>query len=168
MAPAPATEAKAVRFRMTDIQFVECDAELRHRVGEAMGDVVERHTCLEGGFTVVALDGETPVGLIAVHRRRLPGSLAETYDGFVNIIEVTESYRRQGVGRRLVELSIDRCRELGLYQVRAWSSEDKVEAIPMWKALGFTLCPAIEIHGGQEIRGYLVAYQLQGIEPRVA
>ena len=57
---------------MKDVQIVECDAELRRRVGEVMGEVAERHIRLEDGFALVAMDGKTPVGLIAVYRRRLP------------------------------------------------------------------------------------------------
>jgi len=148
------------RFEMNEIQFVECDADLRRRVGQAMGEVAERHVCLDDGFTIVALDGATPVGLLAIRRRRLPEPVPETYDGFVNIIEVAAPYRRRGIARQLVELSIDRCRQLGLYQVRGWSSVDKLEAIPMWRALGFALCPGIEIHGGREIKGYLFAQKL--------
>jgi GNAT superfamily N-acetyltransferase len=146
---------------MTEIRYVECDADLKRRVGEAMGEVAERHIRLADGFALVALEGETPVGLIAVYRRRLPPPLPETHEGFINIIEVSEARRRQGIGRRLVEMSMERCRALGLHQVRAWSSEDKTEAIPMWKALGFALCPATERPGGLEVKGYFVAYPLR-------
>lgn len=145
---------------MSQIRYVACDAALKRRVGEVMGPVAERHVCLEDGFTFVATEGTTPVGLLAIRRRRLPEPIPETYDGFVNIIEVSERYRRKGIAKRLVEMSIGRCRQLGLYQVRGWSSVDKREAILMWRALGFTLCPGIEIHGGQEIKGYLVAQKL--------
>jgi GNAT superfamily N-acetyltransferase len=145
---------------MKEIQFVECDADLRRRVGEAMGDVAERHVCLDNGFTFVAMDGATPVGLIAIERRRLPAPVPETHGGFVNIIEVAAPYRRQGIARRLVGMSIARCREGGLYQVYGWSSVDKLEAIRMWRVLGFTLCPAIEVHGDQQIKGILFAHRL--------
>jgi hypothetical protein len=56
----------------------------------------------------------------------------------------------------LIDLSILRAREHGAYQLRAWSSEDKIEAIPMWKQLGFGLCPATVFPRGQEVRGYFV------------
>lgn len=147
---------------MTEIRYVKCDADLKRRVGEALGEVAERHVPLEDGFAFVALDGEAPVGLIAVYQRCLPRPLPETHEGFINTIEVSEAYRRRGIGRRLVELSIERFRALGLHQMRAWSSEDKTEAIAMWKALGFALCPATEHPRGLEVRGYFVAYQLGG------
>ncbi len=145
---------------MKDIKYIGCNADLKRRVGEVMGEVAERHIRLSDGFAFVAMDGETPVGLIAVYRQSLPAPLPETYEGFINIIEVAEAYRRHGIGRRLVEMSIDRCRAQELHQIRAWSSEDRDEAILMWKALGFALCPATEHPRGLEVKGYFVAYQL--------
>jgi len=139
---------------------VDCDSDLKRRVGEAMGEVAERHIRLADGFALVAMEGETPIGLIAVYKRRLPPPLPETYEGFINIIEVSAAHRRQGIGRRLVEMSMEHCRALGLHQIRAWSSEDKTAAISLWKALGFALCPATERPRGQEVKGYFVAYQL--------
>lgn len=145
---------------MTEVRYVDCDADLARRVGEVMGEVAERHIRLADGFAFVAMDGETPVGLIAVYKKRLPPPLTETCEGFINIIDVAEGHRRQGIGRRLVEMAIERCRAQGLHQLRAWSSDDKTEAIPMWKALGFALCPATEHPRGQEVKGYFVALQL--------
>lgn len=145
----------------TNIQYLECDSGLKRRVGEVMGDVAERHIRLEDGYAFVALDGETPVGLIAVYRRQLPDPLCETDEGFINIIGVAESHRRRGIARRLVEMSVDRCRKDGRHQLRAWSSSGSAdEAIRMWKALGFGLCPATVFPRGQEVKGYFVAYQL--------
>ena len=144
----------------TGVQIVECDADLKRRVGEVMGEVAENHIRLEDGFAYVALDGDTPVGIIAVYRRRLPAPLPETYEGFINIIEVADSHRRCGLGRRLVAMSVERCRKQGLRQVRAWSSEDRTAALSMWKALGFALCPATEHPRGVEVKGYFVALPL--------
>jgi GNAT superfamily N-acetyltransferase len=145
---------------MTEIRYVACNASLARQVGDVIGEVAEAHIRQADGFAFVAMDGERPVGLIAVSRRRLPPPLAGTCEGFINIIEVTEEFRRRGIGRRLVEMSIRRCREQGLHQIRAWSSEDKTEAIPMWMSLGFALCPATVHPRGLEVKGYFVAHQL--------
>jgi ribosomal protein S18 acetylase RimI-like enzyme len=118
---------------MTNIRYQKCDADLKRLVGEVMGDIAKRHIRLKEGFAFVAMDVQTPVGVIAVYRRRLPDPLPETFEGFINIIEVAKSHRRRGIGRRLVEMSIVRCQDEGLYQIRGWSSDDKSEAIPMWK-----------------------------------
>jgi GNAT superfamily N-acetyltransferase len=126
-----------------------------------MGEVAERHIRLEDGYAFVALDDDRPVGLIAVYRQSLPDPLCETDEGFINIVEVVESHRRQGIARRLVEMSIERCRKEGRHQLRGWSCGGSAdEAIRMWKALGFGLCPATVYPRGQEVKGYFVAYQL--------
>ncbi len=114
---------------------------------------------LENGFSIVAVcDGE-PVGLISISWRELPAPLPATGEGFVDIIEVRQRFRRRGVGRQLVEMASARIAERGCYQIRAWSSEDKVAAIAMWKALGFALCPGRETfgRGRREVNGCFVA-----------
>jgi len=86
-------------------------------------------------------------------------STVERYQGgFHDIIEVEEQARLQGIGTRLIQMSELECRKHDAYQSRAWSSEDKKEAIEMWYSLGFALCPATDYLGnGQAIRGYFVA-----------
>jgi GNAT superfamily N-acetyltransferase len=142
---------------MTDIRYVECDVELKREVGIVMGEVAERHIRLEDGYALVALDGDKPVGLIAVYRRQLADPLCDTDEGFINIIEVAEAHRRQGIARRLIQMSIERSRKEGHHQLRAWSSAGSADdAIRMWKALGFALCPATVHPRGQEVKGYFV------------
>jgi GNAT superfamily N-acetyltransferase len=142
---------------MADVRYVECDPDLARRAGEAMGPVAERHIRLADGFAWVALAALAPVGLIAVYQRPLPPPLAGVDEGFINIIEVIPACRRQGIGSRLVALSRERCRAEGWYQLRAWSSDDKVEAIALWRALSFTLCPATEHPRGLEVHGHFAA-----------
>ena len=45
----------------------------------------------------------------------------------------------------------------GLRPIRSWGSEDKMEAIHLWEALGFGPCPATTYLKGQEVNGYFVA-----------
>jgi ribosomal protein S18 acetylase RimI-like enzyme len=138
------------------LHYVVADAELRRRLGTEWGEVVARHMHLNDGFSIVAMDGRTPAGVISVYWRRLPPPLPESYEGYIDIIEVHPDYRRRGVARGLVEMALKRGKKQGVHQLRAWSSEDKVEAIPMWQALGFGLCPATTYPGGEEVRGYFV------------
>jgi GNAT superfamily N-acetyltransferase len=142
------------------VEFVDCDGSLKRRVGQVMGEVTKRHLHLDDGFAIVALHDDQPVGVISVYPRALPAPLSGTCEGYVDIIEVASAYRRRGIARRLVEMSMERARAQGLCQLRAWSSEDKTEAIPMWKALGFGLCPATTCPGGQQVRGYFVTHRL--------
>jgi hypothetical protein len=60
----------------------------------------------------------------------------------------------------MVELATDHAAKAGAYQVRGWSSQDKTEAIQMWKALGFGLCPATVHPKGQQMNGYFVTLVL--------
>ncbi len=138
------------------VRYLEADAAWQARIGEAWGPVAARHMHLEDGFSLLAVGGDEPVGLISVYWRPLPPPLSSTDEGYIDIIEVHPDYRRQGIARRLIELSVERATARGVYQLRAWSSEDKVEAIPMWKALGFALCPATIYPGGEGVTGYFV------------
>lgn len=135
------------RHRMqAELTILDVDEAWRGRVRSAMGEMAARHMHLSDGFTLIAVDGRVPAGLIAVVWRDLPPPLTGCVEGFIDIIEVAPEYRRRGVATALVEMAAARARERRAYQLRAWSSEDKTEAIPMWRALGFGLCPAVE-HG---------------------
>jgi GNAT superfamily N-acetyltransferase len=142
---------------MSDLDFVEADEAWRERLGREWGAMVAAHLHLSDGFSLVALHGDAPVGLIAVVWRELPPPLPPTVEAFIDIIEVRADWRRRGVARRLVALAAERARAQGAYQLRAWSSADKDAAIPMWRALGFALCPATTYPRGAAVEGYLVA-----------
>ncbi len=60
-----------------------------------------------------------------------PPPLRDAFEGHIDIIGVAAAYRRQGIATRLIEIAAERAREHGAYQLRAWSSEDKTEAIPL-------------------------------------
>ena len=90
--------------------------------------------------------------------RDLPSPLTGTEKAFIDFIEVSQDYRRRGIAQRLVQMAEDRARDNGVCQIRAWSSQNKIEAIPMWKALGFSLCPADPKDEGSP--GYYVAKRL--------
>lgn len=139
------------------IEYLDADETVKTRLVALWGEVVERHMHIEDGFSIVPMHADEPVGLISVYWRRLPPPLPPTVEGYIDIIEVIEGYRRKGIATELIRRSVERAREEGAYQLRAWSSGDKVEAIPMWKALGFGLCPITD----QEINGYFVTNPLK-------
>jgi GNAT superfamily N-acetyltransferase len=142
---------------MSEVMIVEADEALRQRIGLEWGPVAAAHMHLIDGFSLVALRDDEPVGLIAIVWRALPPPLPATLEGFVDIIEVRADSRRRGLARRLVALAEERARAHGAYQLRAWSSADKTEAIPLWRALGFGLCPATTYPRGEPVEGYFVA-----------
>lgn len=119
--------------------------------------VVADHMHIDDGFTVLACDNDLPIGLIAIVYKDLPQPLPPTHEAFVDIIEVRPEYRRNGLAKQLVKAAENMARQYGVYQIRGWSSEDKVAAIALWKVLGFALCPATVYPRGQEVHGYYFA-----------
>ena len=140
-----------------EFKYIRAGDALVARIGREWGEKFARHMHAgEAGFSIAAMHGDQAVGLISVCWRELPPPLHGALEGYIDIIEVAAAYRRQGIGRRLVELAADEAHARGACQLRAWSSQDKVEAIPMWKALGFGLCPATTYPGGQPVEGFFV------------
>ena len=140
-----------------EVQFINADDVLKNRVREEWGEKIAQHMHLEDGFSILAMQGNNLVGLISVYWKLLPSPLPETCEGYIDILEVHKDFRRRGIATRLVDMSFERAKEKGVYQMRSWSSLDKTEAIPMWKTLGFGLCPATTYPKGQEVKGYFVA-----------
>ena len=56
---------------------------------------------------------------------------------------------RQGIGKRMIGILEEKARAYGYKQIRAWSSQDKVEALNMWYSLNYCMCPAAML--GQSI-----------------
>jgi GNAT superfamily N-acetyltransferase len=143
--------------KILTLTYCDADETMRDRVGAEWSEKAARHMHLTDGFSIMALEGAILAGLISVYCKALPAPLLETFDWYIDILEVQKDYRRRGIASHLIELVIQRAKEAGVYQIRSWSSEDKIEAIPMWKALGFGLCPATAYPQGKEVKGYFVA-----------
>lgn len=142
---------------ISSLTYLEADETLKARVGAEWSEKAARHMHLTDGFSIVVLDGDILVGLISVYHKTLPPPLQESFDWYIDILEVHRDYRRNGIAAHLIQMICERAKQKAVYQIRSWSSEDKIEAIPMWKALGFGLCPAITYPQGKEIKGYFVA-----------
>jgi GNAT superfamily N-acetyltransferase len=142
---------------VSTLTYLEADENLKKRIEAEWGEKAARHMHLEDGFSTVAFDEDRIVGLISVYSKKLPLPLIESCDWYIDILEVHKDYRRRGIATHLIKMACGRAREAGVYQLRSWSSEDKIEAIPMWKALGFGLCPAVTHPQGKEVKGYFVA-----------
>ena len=85
---------------------------------------------------LLAHAGETPVGLAILiripkldHRR---GFL------YLDELSVLEPWRRQGIGRRLMERSIELSREVGLAGLRLLTQEDNAPARALYESVGMT------------------------------
>lgn len=87
----------------------------------------------------------------SVHLTRDGVPLMET---FVQTFAVEEDFRRRGYGRCLQEAAIQKTRELGCYQMRSWSSGDRLANYALKLSLGFAVLPAsYPVPGGETISG---------------
>ena len=146
--------------RKTRIEYIEANETWQKRIAAEWGEKAARHMHIRHGFSILALHEQEPVGLISICWKTLTYPAADTFEGYIDIIEVLAGYRRQGIARRLVRLSADSAKNAGAYQLRAWSSEDKTEAIHMWKALGFGLHPGTVTVKTSDIHGCFVTMVL--------
>ena len=138
------------------IEYIDADEKLKELIAKEWGELQARYMHISDGFSIVAMYQGNPVGLISVCLKKLPPPIMDKYETFIDIIEVQAGFRRKGIAKKMIEISLERSRKMGACQIRAWSSEDKIEAIPMWRSLGFGLCPTTVYPKGQEVKGYFV------------
>lgn len=129
-----------------NIVYKEIDKRLEEQIVETWGAWVIQYGCLyygEGCYSLAAIVDGVPVGFISTHPMQLPKPLDMHYDAYISDLEVDENYRRKGIASRLLAMMEEWAKEYGYRQLRAWSSDNEVEAISMWYALGYGVCPAI-------------------------
>jgi GNAT superfamily N-acetyltransferase len=143
------------------MDFIRGDSSIGRLIGKAYGDVAERHLHFDDGFTLVAVDGDEIAGFASFVWRDLPQPLDSLKECFIDIIETQPEYRRKGIATHLLEMAEELAKRAGAYQLRAWSSCDKAEALSMWPALGYGLAPAVVTPGGHEVHGYFVTKPLR-------
>ena len=87
----------------------------------------------DGECILAKLDGE-PVGTLML--RRIDEDLAE-----LNRMYVRPSARGHGIGRGLCERLIEAAHELGFHELRLEALDEGIEALPLYRKLGFTTDP---------------------------
>ncbi|QAA34886.1 GNAT family N-acetyltransferase [Clostridium manihotivorum] len=147
-----------IEYKVIDINEVP-------KIAEIFGDYIIKFNCFhfgEGCLSLVAYDNEVPVGIISTYPLEYPKPLEYLRDAYIDVIEVNEKYRKQGIARGMITHTEKWAKENGYHQIRAWSSEDKKEAIPMWYALDYCMCPAkIWVEWCKEVvDGFYVAKKL--------
>jgi len=138
---------------MDRILYQEIDENIENKIIEQYGDWVHEYNCLvrgDGCYMVAALCGEIVAGFAAIHPARWIAPLEEHKDAFIEDIEVDEHFRRQGIGSHLVLMLEKWAKDFGYRQIRAWSSEDKYEALQMWYSSDYCMCPSAML--GQSIK----------------
>jgi len=155
---------------MSNIIYKEINQEIEKKIIAKYGNWVKEYNCLhygEGCYSVVALCDDEPIGFISTYPLHYPKPMQSYYDAYIDDIEVDEAYRRHGIATQLIKLTEVWAMEYGYHQIRSWSMDDKKEAIPMWYALNYCMCPAI-MRGtsvikefvGKPVYGYYVAKML--------
>ncbi|MCK5519113.1 MAG: GNAT family N-acetyltransferase [Alphaproteobacteria bacterium] len=90
-------------------------------------------------FTYVALDGNKIAGFISVNIKKFPDGTNKTIESYIDVIEVSQDFRRRGIAKKLLKLVEKESEKRRLQQIRAWSSDDKKEALAMWRSSGFQM-----------------------------
>ena len=80
-------------------------------------------------FSIIGMDGDTPVALIVVKKRPLSAPMESIQEGYIDIIEIHPDYQRKGIDTVLMEKVIKWARDNRLSQLRAWSEEIRYEAL---------------------------------------
>ena len=140
------------------VQYVDATPELKAKLREQ----TESNACdfirFEDNYlSLIAMAGDTPVALIVAKRRPLSEPLQMVQEAFIDIIEVQPEYQRQGIGTVLLLKVEAWAREHQVAQVRAWSEEIRVEALLLWKKLGFTFTQVDFRRGDEKRYGFYVA-----------
>ena len=131
---------------MNNFTFIEVNDEIKGRIIAQWGQWVQDWNCIpkgEGCYAVAALSDDKIVGYAALGPQELIPPLNGCIDAYIMDIEVDEEFQRRGIGRTLVGMLEDWAKSYGYRQIRAWSSQYSVEAIHMWYALNYCMCPAV-------------------------
>ena len=146
--------------RLEGIAFQVEDASAMNELRRVWGARASGHLHFQAGITISARSRGSHVGLITAYTRTLPAPLEAALETYIDLLEVTPEFRDRGLASRLVEMAMAHAKSLGHYQVRAWSSRDKADAIHTWAKLGFGLHPASTLLQGKEVLGFFATKTL--------
>jgi ribosomal protein S18 acetylase RimI-like enzyme len=82
------------------------------------------------GLSLIAYDGQTVVGTILCgHDGRR---------GYIHHLAVLSAYRRQGIGRLLVDKSLAALQSCGIQKCHLFIYHDNTDGIEFWESIGWT------------------------------
>ena len=131
---------------MPEISFNEINPAIEQQIIAIWGDWVAEYGCLhygDGCYSLAAVCDGKPIGFVSVYPAQLPPPLQMHWDAYIDVLDVHRDFRRRGIARALLHKTEQWAKAYGYRQIRSWSSDDKSEAIPMWYALGYGVCPAM-------------------------
>lgn len=134
----------------------KAEQSIRNLILKDWNQEAVEHLHFDDGFTFVAKIGSGIVGFISAKQK----NKEET---FIDIIDVKEKYRRQGIGSALVDAAIMESKNISANKIKSWSSLDKIAAIEMWESLGFKLhlTETISKNTKSPVKGYIVEINLK-------
>jgi len=138
---------------MKDILIREATKSDLHAVGKLLEDLVDAMDSTEGidteialknyerllrdtgsHFLVAAREG-TPVGFINFTVRQT--ILHQSPSALIDELVVAEEHRGKGVGRQLMQATIEKCRNLGCCEVEVSTEKTNLKARKFYKQCGF-------------------------------
>lgn len=149
---------------MDNLSFMEVDRDIKNKwlkYSNWSRQINEEVIWIKDGFSILAKYNNDYAGIISVNLKKLKEPLNETIEAYIDNVEVRGKYRKQGIATALLNEAIDKLKENeNIYQVRAWSSNDKVAMLNLWRKVGFSLCPVIQHFGDNKVNGFFVVKKL--------
>lgn len=112
----------------------------RIQLGDPEGYILRR-----GGQIVMAMAGEERIGCCALIFIK-PGVFE------VAKMAVSESYRGHGIGRKLLQYTIEQARALGAHTLELASNRKLADAVHLYESLGFRHLPAEQVAPSAYVR----------------
>lgn len=84
---------------------------------------------------VVCLEDDMLIGIAMMAKYKVVSG----YKGMIEDVVVSQDHRGKGIGRKLMELLLQRAKECELDDVLLFSGHHRTAAITLYKSLGFTL-----------------------------
>jgi len=88
----------------------------------------------ESNYLIIAEDGNAPVGSLTAYR--MPALCCDATMVYIFEIEVTENYRRQGIGTRMINLLKQFCLEDGVEDIWVATEKDNQAARRLYESTG--------------------------------
>jgi GNAT superfamily N-acetyltransferase len=85
---------------------------------------------------MVATNGGLRVGYVLAQLQQRP-TLADRYSGLLAEVVVHPDWRRQGIGRKLVDAELGWLRKQGIHRVEVQVLDGNPEAGAFWESMGF-------------------------------
>ncbi|MGE5110952.1 MAG: GNAT family N-acetyltransferase [Acidobacteriaceae bacterium] len=121
-------------------KYFGIEKEDRIVLDDPVGQIIE-----PGGHIFIAIVGETPIGCCALKAME-PGEFE------VAKMAVRERYRGFGIGRQVLEYTIEHARLLGARRLYLETNNTLRNAIHLYESVGFQHLPPERVHGSLYVR----------------